>query len=376
MSNDKTKSNNKLIVIGIVLVVVLIIVDLIIQNIPWKNLFEKEVVTTENRDVTITDTGIAESVDKLYNATVIVKIYTQTSQSVAGWGSGVVYDKNDTKAYILTNNHVVESASKVEIEFTDGSSTEGTVVGSDTISDIAVVSVPVDKILQVGDIGKSTDVRLGDTVFAVGTPISLSYKFTVTRGILSGKDRMVEMSNSSQSYFQRNTESWYMRLLQIDASINSGNSGGPLANANGEVIGITNSKLSSSYGSASIENMGFAIPIEDALNVASQLRSNGKVTRPYLGVSMTTVAQAYRAGIELDSSITSGAVIVEVQSGSASDKAGLKKGDVITKFGDYEIKDYQYLKYYLYRYNVGDDVNVTYIRDGKEKTTTMTLKES
>ncbi|MCR5483057.1 MAG: S1C family serine protease [Bacilli bacterium] len=376
MNNDKTKSNNKFIVIGIVLVVVLIIVDLIIQNIPWKNLFEKEVVTTENRDVTITDTGIAESVDKLYNATVVVKIYTQTSQSVAGWGSGVVYDKDDSKAYILTNNHVVESASKIEIEFTDGSSTEGKVVGSDTISDIAVVSVPVDKILQVGDIGKSADVRLGDTVFAIGTPISLSYKFTVTRGILSGKDRMVEMSSSSQSYFQRNTESWYMRLLQIDASINSGNSGGPLANANGEVIGITNSKLSSSYGSASIENMGFAIPIEDALNVAGQLRSNGKVTRPFLGVSMTTVAQAYRAGIDLDSSITSGAVIVEVQKDSASDKAGLKKGDVITKFGDYEIKDYQYLKYYLYRYNVGDEIAITYIRDGKEKTTTMTLKES
>jgi serine protease Do len=187
---------------------------------------------------------------------------------------------------------------------------------------------------------------------------------------------MVEMSNSSQSIFQRNTDSWYMRLLQIDASINSGNSGGPLANANGEVIGITNSKLSSSYGSASIENMGFAIPIEDALNVASQLRKNGKVIRPFLGVSMTTIEQASRAGINLDSSITSGAVIVEVQKDSASDKAGLKKGDVITKFGDYEIKDYQYLKYYLYRYNVGDDVTVTYIRDGKEKTTTMTLKES
>jgi serine protease Do len=338
-------------------------------------LFEKEVVTTENRDVTITDTGIAESVDKLYNATVIVKVANQAGQ-IAGWGSGVVYDKDDSKAYILTNNHVVESASKIEIEFTDESTTDGTLVGKDEISDIAVVSVPVDKIKQVGDIGKSSDVRLGDTVFAIGTPISLNYKFTVTRGILSGKDRMVEMSSSSQSYFQVKTESWYMRLLQIDASINSGNSGGPLANANGEVIGITNSKLSSSYGSASIENMGFAIPIEDALNVATQLRNKGKVVRPYLGVSMTTIAQAYRAGINLPSSVTEGAVVVEVQNGSSLDKAGLKSGDVITKLGDYTIKDYKYLKYYLYRYNVGDEVSITYIRDGKEKTTTMTLKES
>ena len=375
MNKDKTKSNNKLIIIGVVLIVVLILVDLLIQNIPWKNLIEKEVVTTENRDVTITDTGIAESVDKLYNATVIVKVANQAGQ-IAGWGSGVVYDKDDSKAYILTNNHVVESASKIEIEFTDESTTDGTLVGKDEISDIAVVSVPVDKIKQVGDIGKSSDVRLGDTVFAIGTPISLNYKFTVTRGILSGKDRMVEMSSSSQSYFQVKTESWYMRLLQIDASINSGNSGGPLANANGEVIGITNSKLSSSYGSASIENMGFAIPIEDALNVATQLRNKGKVVRPYLGVSMTTIAQAYRAGINLPSSVTEGAVVVEVQNGSSLDKAGLKSGDVITKLGDYTIKDYKYLKYYLYRYNVGDEVSITYIRDGKEKTTTMTLKES
>ena len=371
---NNNKNNTKIVIAGILIIFVLVILDVVIQKVPWNNLFEKEVITTENRDVTITDTGIAESVDKLYNATVVVKIYQ--GNQIAGWGSGVVYDTDDDKAYILTNNHVVESSSKIEIEFTDESTTEGTLVGKDEISDIAVVSVAKDKIKQVGDIGKSADVRLGDTVFAIGTPISLNYKFTVTRGILSGKDRMVEMSSSQQSYFQRNTESWYMRLIQIDASINSGNSGGPLANANGEVIGITNSKLSSSYGSSSIENMGFAIPIEDALNVATQLRNSGKVTRPYLGITMTTIAQAYRGGINIPSSVTEGAVVVEVQNGSSMDKAGIKGGDIITKFGDYSIKDYKYLKYYLYRYNVGDKVTITYVRDGKEHTTEMTLKES
>ena len=122
--------------------------------------------------------------------------------------------------------------------------------------------------------------------------------------------------------------------------------------------------------------MGFAIPIEDALNVATQLRSNGKVTRPYLGVSMTSVEQASRAGINVPSNVTSGAVIVEIQKGSPIEKTDLKAGDIITKFGDYTIKDFKYLKYYLYRYNVGDKVTITYIRDGKEKTTEMTLKES
>ena len=373
---EKNKNNNnKIIIIGIVIVFLLVIVDLVVQNVPWNNLFEKEVITKENRDVTITDTGIAESVDKLYDATVIVKIGNQAGQ-IAGWGSGVVYDTDDTKAYILTNHHVVENASKIEIEFTNETTTTGTLVGEDKIADIAVLSVDKDKIVKVAEIGKSADVRLGDTVFAIGTPIQLSFKFTVTRGILSGKDRLVEMSSSSQSYFSRNTESWYMNLLQIDASINSGNSGGPLANANGELIGINNSKLSSSYTSTSIENMGFSIPIEDALNIATQLRNNGKVTRPFLGVSMTSVDLASRAGIKLDSSVTEGAVIVEVQKDSASDKAGLKSGDVITKFGDYKIKDYTYLKYYLYRYNVGDKVTITYIRNGKEATTEMTLKES
>jgi serine protease Do len=182
------------------------------------------------------------------------------------------------------------------------------------------------------------------------------------------------MSSSSQSYFQVKTESWYMRLLQIDASINSGNSGGPLANANGEVIGITNSKLSSSYGSASIENMGFAIPIEDALNVADQLRKNGKVTRPFLGVSVSDVSQASRYNINLDSSITSGALITSVENDSTADSSGLKVGDVITKIGDYEVKNYKYFRYYLYRYSVGDKVKITYLRDGKEKSTDITLK--
>ena len=265
----------------------------------------------------------------------------------------------------------------IKIVLADESEVEGELVGSDEYADVAVVKIPADKVISVAEIGKSKDVLVGDTIFAIGTPVSLEYSFTVTRGILSGKNRMVEMTSSSKgsSIFQTSGDSWYMNLLQIDASINSGNSGGPLANSNGQVIGITNSKLSSSTMSGtSIENIGFAIPIEDALAVAEYLESNGKVTRPVLGVTMTSVEGAEYNGISISNKITSGAVVTDVSSGSTADDAKLKKGDVITKLDDYNIKDYKYLKYYLYRYRVGDKVKITYIRGDKEKTVEVTLK--
>lgn len=373
---SENKDYNKLIVVSLIIVFVLILVDLLIQNVPWSNIFQKEIVTKNKTDVTINDTGIAESVKKLYDATVIVEV---SANGGSGWGSGVVYDTDDEYGYILTNNHVVENTNKITIVFTDENEVEGTLVGTDEISDIAVVKVPKANVLAVAEIGDSSEVGLGDTTFAIGTPISLTYRFTVTRGIISGQNRLVEMtsSNSSYGYFGSYTsESWYMNLIQTDAAVNSGNSGGPLANANGEVIGIINSKLSTSgysSSSSSIESMGFAIPIEDALNIAKQIRSTGKVTRPLLGVSFSVKTSYYGRTTDDD---TTGATIAQVNSGSSADKAGLKAGDVITKFGDYKITNYKYLKYYLYRYNVGDKVEVTYLRDGKEKTTTITLQES
>lgn len=331
------------------------------------------VVNKQEKEVTVTDAGIADAVDKLYDATVIVEV--GSNGKISGWGSGVVYDKDDNYGYILTNHHVAsDNKTDYTIVFTDESEVKGEYVGSDEMSDIAVLRVPVSSIKAVAQMGKSSDLNVGDTVFTVGTPVSLAYKFSVTRGILSGKDRIVSASSSNNnSYYNANSNSWYMTLLQIDAPINSGNSGGPLANSNGEVIGITNSKLSSAYSTVSIENMSFSIPIEDALKVASNLRESGKVSRPYIGVSMTTIDMANYYNINIDSSLESGAVIAEVQKGSTAEKAGLQTGDVITKLGDYEISDYKYLKYYLYRYNIGDTVDVTYNRNGREMTTKLIL---
>lgn len=378
MEEDKKskKGLSVAIIVGIIVLVLVAVGDIVVNYVPLKEIFSKNVKYVTEKEVTVTDKGISDAVSKLYDASVIVEVGTSENK-LSGWGSGFVYKTDDKYGYIFTNHHVVDGAKSIKIVLSNETEVTGELVGSDEYADVAVVKIPKDKVIAVAEIGKSEDVLVGDTIFAIGTPVSLEYSFTVTRGILSGKNRMVEMSSSSKkSYYGQSGDSWYMNLLQIDASINSGNSGGPLANSNGEVIGITNSKLSSStLSGASIENMGFAIPIEDALSVAEYLENNGKVTRPVLGVTMTSVEGAEYNGVKISDSITSGAVITDVSSGSTADAAKLKKGDVIIKLDDYKIKDYKYLKYYLYRYRVGDKVKITYIRDGKEKTVEVTLKD-
>ena len=378
MEEDKKskKGLSVAIIVGIIVLVLVAIGDIVVNYVPLKEIFSKNVKYVTEKEVTVTDKGISDAVSKLYDASVIVEVGTSENK-LSGWGSGFVYKTDDKYGYIFTNHHVVDGAKSIKIILSNETEVTGELVGSDEYADVAVVKIPKDKVIAVAEIGKSEDVLVGDTIFAIGTPVSLEYSFTVTRGILSGKNRMVEMSSSSKkSYYGQSGDSWYMNLLQIDASINSGNSGGPLANSNGEVIGITNSKLSSStLSGASIENMGFAIPIEDALSVAEYLENNGKVTRPVLGVTMTSVEGAEYNGVKISDNITSGAGITDVSSGSTADAAKLKKGDVIIKLDDYKIKDYKYLKYYLYRYRVGDKVKITYIRDGKEKTVEVTLKD-
>lgn len=374
MENNNKKGLRITIILAIILLLIVLSVDVVINYVPLeKGKVDKTTTSVTKKEVTITDEGIAEAVDKVYDATVIVKVYK--GQKVAGWGSGFVYKTKDDKAYILTNHHVVDNADQLEVTFTNNSSIKANLIGSDEYNDVAVLTVPKDKILAVAEIGKSENLRVGDTVFAVGTPVSLDYSFTVTRGILSGKNRLVQASSSSDDIFSTNVDSWYMSLLQIDASINSGNSGGPLANCNGEIVGINNSKLSSSYSSTSIENIGFAIPIEDALSVADEIE-NGKKEgkKPVLGVSMITLDAAEYNNITVDPSITTGALVADVSAGSNADRAGIKKGDVIVEFNGNNIDDYRHLKYYLYKCKIGDKVKIKLIRGGLEKVVEVTLK--
>ncbi len=325
------------------------------------------IVNKSEKEVTVTDTGIADAVEKLYDAVVVVGAYK--NGVLASNGTGFVYDEDEKNAYILTNSHVVDGATSVKVKFTDNTIENVEVVGNDSYSDIAVLKIDKDKVLKIAELGQVENSRVGDTVFAIGAPLDDEYSWTVTRGILSGKDRLVDVSTSNST-----TADWVMSVIQTDAAINSGNSGGPLANSNGEVIGITNMKLVSD----GVEGIGFAIPIGDAIEYARELREKGNIERPFLGVSMLDASDTYnlaRYRITLDANQT-GAVIIQVQEDSPAAKAGLEMGDIITKIGDYEIDSVARLKYYLYKYAPGDKVEITFVRNGKTKTETISLGKS
>jgi len=325
------------------------------------------IINKSEKEVTVNENGIADAVEKLYDAVVVVGAYKDGM--LASNGTGFVYEEDEKYAYILTNSHVVNGSTSVKVKFTNNTVENVEVVGDDSYSDIAVLKIDKSKIIKVAELGDLNNSRVGDTVFAIGAPLDDEYSWTVTRGILSGKDRLVSASSTNST-----TQDMVMSVMQTDAAINSGNSGGPLANSNGEVIGITNMKLVSD----GVEGIGFAIPIGDAVEYASELRENGKIERPFLGISMLDATDTYnlaRYRITLDMNQT-GAVVIQVQENSPADKAGLKMGDVITKIEDYEVESVARLKYYLYKYSPGDKVKVAYIRDGKTKTDTITLGKS
>lgn len=303
------------------------------------------------KDVTVTDTGIADAVEKVYDSVVTVKNYARNQ--LYSTGSGFVFKIDDKYGYILTNYHVINGGNEVSVVFTNNKEEKVTVVGYDEYSDIAVLAVDKSLVLATAQIGSSNDMRIGDTTFAVGTPVDSSvYSWSVTRGILSGKNRMVQVDN------------YVMSVLQTDTAINSGNSGGPLCNSNGEVIGITNMKLASSQ----IEGMGFAIPIEDAVTNAETIISGKKISRPYLGVSIYDSNNYFNNN--------TGVYVESVEKNGPADKAGIKSGDKILKVNDVDIANTSYFRYQLYKYNIGDKIKITIERNGSEKTLTVTLTGS
>ncbi len=320
-------------------------------------------ITKSEKEVTVNENGIADAVEKEYDAVTIVENFR--GNKLYATGTGFIFKKEGNTYYLLTNFHVINGGTLIKIKFTDGTEVPVNVVGGDQFADVAVLSYESEKDLTVSSIGNSSSTRVGDTVFAIGAPIDSDvFSWTVTRGILSGKDREVSVSVSGSV-----NNDWIMKVLQTDAAINSGNSGGPLCNSNGEVIGITNMKLSSS----SIEGMGFAIPIEDALGYADQIISGKGVQRPYLGVSMADANNsyyAYRFGYGTDQK---GVLLVNVEEGSSADKAGLKSGDIVIGLNDEEIKDTATFRYKLYKYEIGTEVKIKYLRNNKEYTTDLKL---
>lgn len=317
----------------------------------------------ENRNVNITSNdSISESINKVYDSVVVVNNYQ--NGRLTGYGSGFVYKKEGNYGYVLTNNHVVEDASEIKLTLSNGEEVDAEVLGTDSYMDIAVLRMDGDAVLQVAQIGDSTEAKLGDTIFTVGTPVSTEYAGTVTKGIISGENREITVTDNGTSYM--------MEAIQIDASINPGNSGGPLVNINGEVIGINSVKLVES----SIEGMGFAIPIEVAMSQIDKLENGEAIARPVIGVSLYDLDSLPLVGnsdLRVDDSVKSGVVVNSVESGSDAEAAGLQRNDIITKVDGTTVKGSAHLKYLLYKHNIGDSVKLTIVRNGNEKELTLKL---
>ena len=307
--------------------------------------------TIRGRNTVYEKSSLAASVDNIYDAVVMVKSYQ--GEEEYSTGTGFTYKTDNKYGYLITNHHVVSDCNKVKVILANDEEVEAKVLGSDEYLDIAVLTIPKDKVLQTAKIGKTDGLKLGDTIFTVGSPMGDEYRGSVTSGILSGKDRMVSVSvNDSYS------EDWVMKVLQIDAAINPGNSGGPLLNINGEVIGVTSMKLVRDE----IEGMGFAIPIEIAMAHISELESGKKIEWPVMGIIMAT-----------NQSNTEGVLVKGISKDSGASKSDLNSGDVITKINGVKVKNNAYLRYELFKNKPGDVIEVTFVRDGKEKTTKITL---
>ena len=303
--------------------------------------------------------SIAGGISKIYDATVVIEKYE--NNELVGNGSGFIYSKN---GYIMTNYHVVSGNGTIRVILANGNTVTARLLGGDDYSDIAVLKIDSSYVTQVATLGSSENANVGDEVFTIGAPIDATYAGTVTKGILSGKNRMVAVSVSS------NSKDWIMNVMQTDAAINPGNSGGPLCNLNGEVIGINSMKIIKNE----VEGIGFAIPIEDAREYANNI-INGITMKPvYLGISMSDLsnASAYY-GTYIDPSVTAGVLVVKVVAGGPCANAGMVSGDVITKVGDTPVNNVAELRYYLYKYKAGEQVKVTYKRLKQEKVATLTI---
>lgn len=288
----------------------------------------------------------------------------------ASEGSGVIYNKSGDSAYVVTNNHVVEDSDGLEVVMSDGTKVKGELMGTDSVTDLAVIKISSENVDETATFGDSSVLKVGEPAIAIGSPLGSQYANSVTSGIISSVDRPISDSTSGVN----------ISAIQTDAAINPGNSGGPLVNIAGQVIGINSSKIASTSTESSdisVEGMGFAIPSNDVVKIIDQLQKDGKVTRPALGINMvdlsSVTSQQQEQILGVPSSVKSGVVITNVMSATPAEKAGLKQYDVITKVDDEEVTSATDLQSILYGKNVGDTITVTYYRGDKESTAKVDL---
>lgn len=291
----------------------------------------------------------------------------QENEQESGTGSGVIFKKSGDDAYIITNNHVIEGAGKVEISLSTSERIPAEVVGADPLTDLAVLKIDSKYAVKTASFGDSSSLRIGEQVAAIGNPLGLDLSSTVTQGIVSSTDRTIPVSTSGGE--------WDLNVIQTDAAINPGNSGGALINSAGQVIGINSLKIAED----GVEGLGFAIPSQDIKPIVEDLLQYGEVKRPYFGVGLQSLSEfpsAIQEQLNLPEDLTGGAVITAVEPSSPAAEAGIETGDVIFSINDTEISDIDELRKYVYtQTKIGDEIKVQLYRDGKQETVSLKMSE-
>lgn len=353
----------------------------VVTNLPSDSETKSKDTTQQTQQLSVdVTTDVTDAVEKASSAVVgitniqsVTNFWNQSEATQdAGTGSGVIYKKENGKAYVITNYHVIEDAKSVEVTLADGSKAEASIVGGDIWSDLAVLAIDDTGVEAVIEFGDSDILKQGETVIAIGNPLGLDFYGSVTTGVVSGKDRAIPVDLNGDGL-----EDWQSEVLQTDAAINPGNSGGALINLAGQLIGINSMKISES----TVEGIGLAIPVNTAIPIIEDLEQNGKVNRPSMGITLidlTNVPAVHqKETLRLPAEVTTGVVVDEVVEGTPAAAAGMKSYDVIVEMDGEKIENTIELRKHLYNEKeTGEELKVKVYRQGKLVELTLLLKET
>lgn len=332
---------------------------------------QSSLVDTPVQKVSASSTNIADMVENASKAIVGIEnlqvrndYFSSSTEPVkSGTGSGVIFKVEGDDAYIVTNHHVIENANELEVSLYNGEKTTAKLIGTDPLTDLAVLKISAEHVTTVLSFGDSSNIRPGEQVLAIGNPLGLNLSRTVTQGIISAADRTIPVQTSAGE--------WELSVIQTDAAINPGNSGGALINTQGQVIGINSLKISEN----GVEGLGFAIPSNDVLPIVNELIKNGHIERPYIGVNLEDIENIplqFLTG--LPKQVTEGTMVTTIDPNSAAAKAGLEIQDVIVAINGSKVKNASDLRKYLYtKLHAGDKVTLDVYRDKKLLKIDLTL---
>lgn len=313
------------------------------------------------------DTNITQVVEETINQ--VVNISNVVNQQAMSSGSGVVIEKEGDTLFIITNHHVIENAQDIIISFNNGQNQEASLVGSDAFSDLALLEIEVDFDLQPIQLGDSDLSQVGETVVAIGSPLGQEFAGSVTMGIISGKERLVEVDTDGNGIGD-----WDMLLLQTDAAINPGNSGGALVNMNGELIGINTLKFADNR----VEGMGFSVPVNEIKSVVDSFQEHGRIVRPFVGISSVSVDELNpitKQTYGILPEVNKGLLVMGVQANSPADQAMIRQYDLITHFDGIEIETFKDFRKLLYEKEPGDVIVLSIDRVGRKLDLEVTLDD-